>query len=93
MAGSDVAVIGAATLMLPLVGTVLYAFLTIQVEGELSIPASFTNETVTHQRQTTRQLGITRKSTARCAEEQLLFYLLRDNLSILSPRGLRGRVP
>ena len=49
-----------------------------------------------HQRQTTRQLmGITRLTEhgAVCSRDELLFYLLRpDNLSILSPEGIRGRV-
>ena len=48
------------------------------------------------QRQTTRQLmGITRLTEhgAVCGRDELLFYLLRpDNLSILSPEGIRGRV-
>ena len=49
-----------------------------------------------HQRQTTSQLmGITRLTEhgAVCSRDELLFYLLRpDNLSILSPEGIRGRV-
>ena len=48
------------------------------------------------QRQTTRQLmGVTRLTEhgAVCGRDELLFYLLRpDNLSILSPKGIRGRV-
>ena len=48
------------------------------------------------QRQTTRQLmGVTRLTEhgAVCGRDELLFYLLRpDNLSILSPEGIRGRV-
>ena len=48
------------------------------------------------QRQTTRQLmGITRLTEhgAVCGRDELLLYLLRpDNLSILSPEGIRGRV-
>ena len=48
------------------------------------------------QRQTTRQLmGITRLTEhgAVCGRDELIFYLLRpDNLSILSPEGIRGRV-
>ena len=48
------------------------------------------------QRQTTRQLmGVTHLTEhgAVCGRDELLFYLLRpDNLSILSPKGIRGRV-
>ena len=48
------------------------------------------------QRQTTRQLmGVTHLTEhgAVCGRDELLFYLLRpDNLSILSPEGIRGRV-
>lgn len=48
------------------------------------------------QRQTTRQLmGVTRLTEhgVVCGRDELLFYLLRpDNLSILSPEGIRGRV-
>ena len=48
------------------------------------------------QRQTSQQLiGITRLTEhgAVCGRDELIFYLLRpDNLSILSPEGIRGRV-
>ena len=40
-------------------------------------------------------MGVTRLTEhgAVCGRDELLFYLLRpDNLSILSPEGIRGRV-